>query len=351
MSAGARSSSSAAVPPLQVAIIGAGAVGCVLAAFLIQAGRCQLQLLARPVDRERWAHCPGLRIQQGPGELQTPLPVLAEAAVLANVDYLLLCVKQTQLDAVLDALPPLAARCTVVSTLNGPGALARIRARLPQARLIAMPVMFNAQLLAPLQARLSTTPRVLLPPEAEALRAAFSGSGLKTDRSQGEASLWGKLLINLANAIGALTHSDFRALLTRPALRRAYAAVLDEAIQTLAAAGQAYALPMPVPLAIYRRLLAGRSPLPWWFARLRNGLRAGAYPSMVADLEQGRDTEVRELNGAIVQLAATLGREAPLNRRLCELVEARRGQSPPDYLDEAALLQALGLPDPRPGRG
>ncbi|SEP63303.1 2-dehydropantoate 2-reductase [Solimonas aquatica] len=325
----------------RIGLIGAGAVGCVLALHLAESGRCQLSLLARERDAARWQTLPQLRLRTAAGERAQPRPRLCTAGELAQMDYLLLCVKQTQLDAALDALPPLPAHCTLVSTLNGPAALARIRARRPGQRLLAMPVMFNAQLLAPLHAQLSTTPRVLIAREETALRRAFAGSAMRVGRSHGEPSLWGKLLINLANAIGALTHTGFAELLTQRELRRAYVQVLDEAVAVLEASGTAYALPMPLPFSLYRRLLAGRSPLPWWFARLRNGLRAGAYPSMVADLAQGRDTEVRELNGAIVQLAQQLGRDAPANRRLCELVEARRGQAPPVYLSAAALLAAL----------
>lgn len=328
-------------PPVRIALIGAGAVGCVLAFYLQQAGRSQPFLLAREKDRPQWQPLPALQLQDAQGLHRQARPSLCREAELAQMDYLLLCVKQTQLDAALNALPPLPPGCTLVSTLNGPSSLPRIRARLPQVRLLAMPVMFNSQLLAPLHVQLSTTPRVLIPREETRLRQAFAGSGLRVGSSHGEPSLWGKLMINLANAIGALTHTGFAELLTQRELRQAYVRLLDEAVAIFAASGTRYALPMPLPFALYRGLLSGRSPLPWWFARLRNGLRAGSYPSMVADLAQGRDTEVRELNGAIVQLAQTLGQDAPANRRICELVEARRGQVPPVYLSPAQLLQEL----------
>jgi 2-dehydropantoate 2-reductase len=47
-----------------------------------------------------------------------------------------------------------------------------------------------------------------------------------------------------------------------------------------------------------------------------------ARSSMWEDLEAGRRTEVDWLNGEIVRLARTQGREAPVNTRLLALVRA-----------------------------
>ncbi len=47
---------------------------------------------------------------------------------------------------------------------------------------------------------------------------------------------------------------------------------------------------------------------------------ARARSSMSEDLQAGRVTEVDHLNGPIVELAQSLGREAPLNRRICTLI-------------------------------
>jgi 2-dehydropantoate 2-reductase len=62
-----------------------------------------------------------------------------------------------------------------------------------------------------------------------------------------------------------------------------------------------------------------------------------ARSSMWEDLQAGRPTEVDELNGEVVRLAQRLGRTAPVNARLVELVHAaesggRRRWSGPELL-------------------
>ena len=64
-----------------------------------------------------------------------------------------------------------------------------------------------------------------------------------------------------------------------------------------------------------------------------------ARSSMLDDLDAGRRTEVDWLNGEIVRLAGQLGRRAPVNARLVELVHAaedggKRGWTGADLLRE-----------------
>jgi 2-dehydropantoate 2-reductase len=65
--------------------------------------------------------------------------------------------------------------------------------------------------------------------------------------------------------------------------------------------------------------------------------------SMSQDLERGSPTEVDVINGAVVAQAAALGRTAPLNQRVVELVhECERGARRPGRDTLAALRAALG---------
>jgi 2-dehydropantoate 2-reductase len=65
---------------------------------------------------------------------------------------------------------------------------------------------------------------------------------------------------------------------------------------------------------------------------------------MWEDLVRRRDTEVDWLNGEIVRLAQSCGRDAPVNRRVVSLVhdvEARR--TGPPNIGADALAIALGV--------
>src|SRR5580704_7100997 len=64
---------------------------------------------------------------------------------------------------------------------------------------------------------------------------------------------------------------------------------------------------------------------------------------LTADLERGSPTEVDVINGAVVAQSAALGRTAPLNQRVVELVhECERGARRPGRDTLAALRAALG---------
>lgn len=301
-------------------LVGAGAVGTTLATTLAAAGR-PLRLYARDKDRAAFEQAGRLRLQRpGGGWLEAPLPPLTGRLVDADTRYLLICTKFGALDSLLDEIGEAPGVC-LVSTLNGVRALPRIRERRPGQPAAALTIMFNAQHLGPLCAQLTTRPAVILADGDPPLRQLLAGTALQLSTAQGEQACWGKLLINLANAIGALTQSTFRDLLSDPVLRTIFVAALDEAVDRIESAGIAYRLPMPLPYPGYRWLLRHGGPLTWWLARIKNGLDDGAYPSMVSDVRAGRATEVRQLNGEIVALGERLGWPAPINARLMQLVE------------------------------
>jgi 2-dehydropantoate 2-reductase len=304
-------------------IVGAGAVGTILAAYAAKAEKNPLRLYVRDMDLDAVQGVEQICVDHvlgGRPALKVAKPTLTQTLDLRDVDYLLICVKYPDLDSVLDALPTIPPHCTIVPTLNGVSGLRRIHERFPDARVAPMTIMFNGQWLAPLHARITTRPQVLVGSRDAVLLGAFEGSGMAVEVIEGEAAIWGKLLINLGNAICAATHATFKDLITHPDLKACYFQAFDEAADTLKRAGVPFTLPMQVPLKLYQLLFRRGGPLVGWLARTRNGLQAGSYPSMVADVQQGRPTEVMQLNGEIVALAERGGRDAPINRRLCELI-------------------------------
>lgn len=329
-----------------ILLVGAGAVGTILATHAIAAGKMPLKLYARAKDMPAMQAAAQCRIDPAtPGKLglAMPKPEITSSLDLSGVDYLFICVKFPALEALLDQLPPIPSTCTLVCTLNGVSALQLIRKRLPQAKVVPMTVMFNGQLPAPLHARITTRAEVIVGSEDQRLLACFEGSGMQVKRADGDSAVWGKLLINLANAICAITHGTFRDLLTHPDLRAVYVGVLDEATVLLRRSGHAYQLPIPLPYPLYRQLILRGGPLPWWFAQIKNGVREGAYPSMVSDIEQGRSTEVAQLNGEIAQLGLAQNLPTPVNTEITRLVQAMEGRMPPTYLSATQLRKTLGL--------
>lgn len=328
-----------------ILLIGPGAVGTILAAHLMAAKKEPLRLYVREKYLAMMQGLPQLQMDyvSDRAPLLTDKPALTTTLDLSDVNYVFLCVKFPDLDALLTQLPPIPPHCTLVSTLNGIAPLRVIKARLPHAKVVPMSVMFNGQLPAPLHAKITTKAQVMIGTDDERLLQCFEGSGLEVLRAAGESAVWGKLLINLANAVCAITHTTFRDLLSQPDMRKIYVAVLDEAVALLELAGTPYQLLVPLPYPAYRKFILHGGPLPWWVAKIKNGLKDGAYPSMVSDIEQQRRTEVDQLNGEIVHLAQQRDMQAPINAQLVEMVKAIEGKASPVYLSPKELRMRLGI--------
>lgn len=324
-------------------IIGAGAVGTVLAAHLLRAGR-PVGFYLREKDLPDYRDRRELRLERASGAppLITTAPVAVTELSLAGVENVFICVKHPALAGVIASLPkPLPPGVRLIPTLNGVGIAQRLREAFPGASVANLTIMFNAQLPAPLHAQITTRAEVYLASEDPALFGLFDGSGLTVRRAAGEAAAWGKLLINLNNAICALTHTTFKDMLTIRDMTASFVMVLDESVAVLERAGIAYTLVLPISYRNYRRLLLHGGPLPWWFAKARNGLTAASYPSMVSDIERGRPTEIEQLNGEIVRLGQRIGLPTPVNTRVVERVRALQGQPAPRYLTPAELRAVL----------
>lgn len=151
---------------------------------------------------------------------------------------------------------------------------------------------------------------------------------------------WGKLLINLNNAVNALSGRTLKEELTCREYRRVFAASVREGLALLKQAGIKPAAVGPISLRMLSRIIASPD---WLFNTIvlnRWKIDAKARSSMADDLAGGRRTEVDHLNGELVRLAERLQQAAPVNRAIVDLVrEAERGAGPlsPASLERAVL--------------
>lgn len=324
------------------AIIGAGAVGGILAARLAAAGE-RVTLVVRPERLDAYQAAETLRLDNARGDclIQTPPPTISDQ-LPPDAEVVYLAVKHTALEAVLaDLKSRLPVGATLVSCLNGIGVTEHLKQHFPDHRIRQLTVMFNAAMLTPLHYRITTHPGLMLDGSRDELRRTLREAGFRVARGD-PAIARGKLLINLNNALCALTGTSFRELLLDPDLRVVFMAVVDEAIATFNAAGLPWKLPMPLPYPLYRLLVRHGGRLPWWLARLNNGLTGAAFPSMVADIRAGRPTEIRELNGVISELGRQHHIATPLNDTVVSLVLALEGDDDEPF-SPAALRRRLGL--------
>lgn len=161
---------------------------------------------------------------------------------------------------------------------------------------------------------------------SEPLAASLNQSGIRTRLVPAAGPMkWSKLLTNLiGNATSAIVDLPVAELFGDPRLYAVEIQVLRECLSVMRGLGYPVVNLSGVPV---RLLALAVTSLPDRLARplLRRAVGAGRgakMPSLNIDVQSGRErTEVRWLNGAVVQHGARLGLPTPVNRVLTETVE------------------------------
>lgn len=159
-------------------------------------------------------------------------------------------------------------------------------------------------------------------PRTKALTAAFKQANTILDLYQDiQPVVYGKLLLNLNNAINALADKPLKEQLEDRGLRRVLASAMREYLAVCKARQQELIISAPIPPS----LLPGLLSLPTFiFKRLAKNMLAIdplARSSMWEDIQSGKTTEIDFLNGMVVSLAKEVGISSPVNERICRLVK------------------------------
>ncbi len=143
----------------------------------------------------------------------------------------------------------------------------------------------------------------------EALADACTRAGMPTHALEdARGAQWRKLIFNAAsNAIAALTGRTHGQVAEPPTRDLAWAVMAE---------GRA--------VAEAQGIVLDQSPEDLFDHAARKDVAYGHKPSMLQDVEAGRETEIDFLNGAIVAFGERHGVEAPLNRALTALIRAKQ---------------------------
>ncbi|HEY6511912.1 MAG TPA: 2-dehydropantoate 2-reductase [Burkholderiaceae bacterium] len=333
--------------PGRVLVMGAGAVGCWIGGCLAAAGVPVTFVGRARVLGDLREH--GLALSDldgGSRSLPSGSLSLTSAPPHSPVPALvLLCVKSgATAEAAGELACVLPAGTPVVSMQNGISNPALARSHAPRLTVLAGMVGINVVELGPGRYHRATSGALAAQdhPALHAWQPVFAAAGMPLELQADLAPLqWGKLLLNLNNPVNALSGLPLRAQLLERDLRVCMAALIDEALTALHAAGIAPAKLTPLPPAalpaalrlptLIFRLLA--------FRLLR--IDAKARTSMANDLMQGRGTEIDALCGEVVRLARAHGLATPVNERISELVRA--WPRDPRVRTGAELRAALGV--------
>lgn len=310
----------------RVVVQGAGAIGGWIGGCWAAAG-LPVRLIARqPIKNEIEAD--GLHLTEIGGrrlDLQpAQVPVTTSPKVLAEADIIALCVKSTATEAAAKEIARHARKgAAVISFQNGVSNPERLRALLPGLEVLQAVVPFNVARLGNGRWHKGTSGDLLIEdhPRARDLAARIGdapGRLKPTDDIGGLA--WGKLLINLNNAVNALSGRTLLEQLMERDYRRVVAAAQVEALAVLKAAGIKPAQFGPIAPHLLPHAIGAPDFLFKKLVLKVQRIDPHARSSMADDFAAGRSTEIDFLNGEVVKLAKSLGLRAPVNQVVSALV-------------------------------
>jgi 2-dehydropantoate 2-reductase len=321
----------------RVLVIGAGAIGGTIGALLAETGH-DVEL------RGRSAPVAGLRLTGGG---YGPDRDVAFTTLRGPPDLVLAATKTQDLAAAMQQHRMHIGDAPIVALQNGlaqDDIVSRVRPvppHLPVSPWAGAVVVLDAQMLDRATIGCARPGTLLLGGPAADVAEPILRTAVAVERTRDlVGARWTKLLVNLGNAIPAITGLSFQRTSRHKKLGRAHLALVREGLAVARAEGVAL---QPIPWtspALMKMLSFAPDVLarPIYASRVRRVLGdAPAYGSTWQSLQRGGSLETEWLNGEIVRRGAARGIATPANEMACSLVEKR------ERMDADDAARALGV--------
>lgn len=292
-----------------IAVMGAGALGCYFGGMLARAS-APVTLIGRQnhvdaINRN------GLLFESAGRTDSIPVPATADPSAIRDARVVLFCVKSSDTAATAEQIAPYVAKDAVILSLqNGVENIERIRARLINP-VVAACVYTAATMPAPGHVHHTGGGNLVIGGADQALLDEIASLFKRADVTVTispdiDAELWTKLLMNSAyNAVSALTVSPYGEMVAVPEIRAIMRAAAEEVIAVATAKG----------------ITIGPGILDTMFDLAK--VMPKTMSSTAQDIAKGRPTEIDYLNGTVVREGERLGIAVPVNRVLSALTRLR----------------------------
>jgi 2-dehydropantoate 2-reductase len=296
---------------MQVAVIGAGAVGCYYGGLLLKAGH-DVTFIGRRVHADA-INARGLLLDTRTFRGHLPAKAATDTAGLAPPDLALVCVKSADTETAGRSLAGrLRPETSVLSLQNGVDNAQRLAAVIGHA-VIPVVVYVGSEMAGPGHVRHHGGGDLAIGPSpgsaalAQTLQAAGIGVTIADDIDK---TLWSKLIINCAyNALSAVAGIAYGPMLQVDGTRQVVTSAVQEATTVARACG----------VAIADDLIDHILNIP--------EIMPNQMSSTAQDLARGKPSEIDFLNGHVVRKGAELGIATPTNQALQVMVKlAERGK-------------------------
>jgi 2-dehydropantoate 2-reductase len=294
-----------------VMVVGAGSVGGYFGAHLAK-HHPNVSFLLRPKTlaavREH-----GLRVRSAAGIVTVHPPAASEARELPSPDLIILAVKAYDLDEVMTQLEPVMTDRTVMLTLqNGIDTEDRIIARVKRDCVVGGVAFIYSKIAGPglidHYKKGNIAIGELMGHESErvlSIRDLFTRAGIPCQLSKDiRRAKWEKMCWNCVfNPLTVLIDDKVSSALEHPEMMQ----VIRQIVAEVAAISAAVKVPLPADMP--DRVVK-------WTQEIRD-----IHTSMYDDWKAGRPTEIRNLNGYIVEQGRALGIPTPVNEALTAMIK------------------------------
>ena len=306
-----------------IVVAGAGAIGCFVGGLLATAGH-KVTLLARPrIAQEIRTHGLTLTDYAGLACVVAPdaLTLSEDPACLAHADIVLVTVKSggtAQIGRSIAQHAP--AEAKIISLQNGTENAQVLRELMLHHDVRAGMVPFNVVPMGEGRFHRASSGDIVIGEGLGGLGAVLSVPHLSVQEDPHITSIqWGKFLINLNNAINALSGLTLQTQLQDRDWRRLMADQWAEALGVLRAHGIRPKSTTPVGVGMIPWILRLPTPIFRRVAASMLTIDAEARSSMSHDLMMGRSTEIDALQGQVIRMGQERGVATPV----CALVAER----------------------------
>ncbi|MFJ8893133.1 ketopantoate reductase family protein [Leifsonia sp. NPDC102414] len=310
---------------MRIGVIGAGAIGGTIAALLDRVGH-QVEVTARGAQLDA-IRADGLRLDGAWGSHTARID--ADEILRIQPELAFLCTKAQDAAAAIRENQHLLGGIPVVVVQNGLTGLRQAATMLPGSDCVGALALYAASFLSPGRVSVTTAANTYIgagsgePPESAVFATRVLDAAMPTFAvANFDGAQWTKLIVNQINAMPAITGLSAQDTLGDRALRRIVTASMREAVRIGFDRGIRYGSIQGLSNGILRFVAAA----PLWAGQLvplTMRRRMGATPnpgSTLQSIRRGQLTEIDYLNGAIVGEAHELGREAPINAAIVDLV-------------------------------
>lgn len=305
---------------MNIAIAGAGAMGCRFGYMLMAAGN-SVTLIDNWQDHVAAIRQQGLLVETETAQGYHQIPAMLASEAQGDFDLIILFTKAMQLDGMLQQISPILASAKAVLILsNGLGNIETLARYVAKDKIYAGVTLWSCELEGPGHIRATGSGNIEMQPiagldvvmTAQVLNT-LNDAGLKAEISANVLlSIWKKAAFNsVMNTYCALLDCNVGGFGKRPNALELAESVVQEFV--LVAANQQIPLTVEMVMNTVKKVFDPRE-------------SGEHYPSMHQDLQKGRLTEIDYLNGAVARLGEQAGIPVPVNTLLTRLIHAKEAQ-------------------------